>query len=319
MDDAFRVQLDQLSGAERENALDYLLSGLNESERKVVMTKLHSGKITKSFSKMTMTDIKRADGLNLNLENVYPERTKLHTPTLRLPGYIDSPSPSAWLCEGLKKYDSVWAFNTEMACKIIIDAIITESLYYSDANLTAFCETDNRWSGAGIEYTGNVDYMIGSCDTRETAENIDSFLLVVKAKLEWPQRYMLPLTPHVLILCSCSALPQVLAEAGCLLRRRLAAGKNTPVFAVLTNAEHFQFFAIDVDNVVYCSGQPIFLGLGSDGDWASSTSLRQILRWFKWFITSMASISPQSSQVDISQTKDEALVRLRECFGLRSE
>jgi hypothetical protein len=182
MDDAFRVQFEQLSEAEQENYLKLLMAGLNAAERRDLVKELSTGKITKSFSEMTVTDVTRPEGLNLNLQNVYPERLEELT-TLRLPAYIDPPSPSAWLCKGLKMYNFVWAFNNEMARRIVIDAVITESLYYSNANLTAFCETDNRWSGTGIEYTGNVDYMIGSFDTRETAENIDSFLLVVEAKV----------------------------------------------------------------------------------------------------------------------------------------
>lgn len=98
----------------------------------------------------------------------------------------------------------VWAFNTEMGCRTIIDAIITEVLYTSKVNLTAFCETDNKWEGSGFGYTGNVDYMIGSTISRDTARYIDSFVLVVEAKLEWP----------------ISGVAQVIAEAGCLHKRR---------------------------------------------------------------------------------------------------
>ena len=113
-----------------------------------------------------------------------------------------------------------------------------------------------------------------------------------------------------------SALPQVLAEAGCLLKKRMEAGKNTPVFAVLTNSRFFQFFAIDTDGVVYCSGMPICLFVGPDDKWSTSASLIEILRWFKWFITCMASISPRVSTVDLSETdKEQALAGLRRCFG----
>ena len=68
----------------------------------------------------------------------------------------------------------------------------------------------------------------------------DSFLLVVEAKYEWPAK----------------SVAQTLVEAGCLLKKRLAAGKNTPVFAVLTNGLLFRFFAIDTDGTVYSSGLP---------------------------------------------------------------
>ena len=78
-----------------------------------------------------------------------------------------------------------------MGCRTVINDIIKEALDTSDANLYNFCETDNSWSGTGFGYTGNVDYMIGSTSSTDTAENIDSFLLVVEAKKEWPDRYEL--------------------------------------------------------------------------------------------------------------------------------
>ena len=77
------------------------------------------------------------------------------------------------------------------------------------------------------------------------------------------------------------SVAQVLCEAGCLLKKRLAAGKETPVFAVLTNGLLFRFFAIDTNGVVYSSGlPPIGLGFGSEGDYTNSPTLSEILRWF---------------------------------------
>jgi hypothetical protein len=82
-----------------------------------------------------------------------------------------------------------------------------------------------------------VDYILGTSEYKSAATR-ESFPLIVEARKEWFDR----------------AIPQVLCKAGCLLKRRLAAGKDTPVFAVLTNGEFFRFFAIDTDNVVYVSG-----------------------------------------------------------------
>ena len=132
---------------------------------------------------------------------------------------------------------------------------------------------------------------------------MDSFLLVVEAKKEWPD----------------SAIPQVLAEAGCLLKKRLAVGKSTPVFAALTNGRLFRFFAIDTDCVVYASGE-ILLKVGKDETYNSSTSLSEILSWFYWlFMSSIKSISPRASCEDLPQSKiDESLVQLRGCFGLKN-
>jgi len=130
---------------------------------------------------------------------------------------------------------------------------------------------------------------------------MDSFLLVEEAKKEWPD----------------SAIPQVLCEAGCLLKKRLAAGKNTPVFAVLTNGLFFRFFAIDTNGVVYSSGlPPIGLGFGSGGDYTNSPTLSEILRWFTWFMTSIKSFSPRASSEDLTAEKiDDSLDQLRRCFG----
>ena len=132
---------------------------------------------------------------------------------------------------------------------------------------------------------------------------MDSFLLVVEAKKEWPD----------------SAIPQVLAEAGSLLKKRLAAGKNTPVFAVLTNGLFFRFFAIDTDCVVYSSKRQIVLEVGEDDSYNSSSSLSEILSWFHWFMSSIKSISPRASCEDLPQSKiDESLAQLRGCFGLKN-
>lgn len=96
----------------------------------------------------------------------------------------------------------------------------------------------------------------------------------------------------------------------------MAAGKNTPVFAVLTNAKFFQFFAIDTNDVVYSSGgNPIVLGPGADGEWASSKSLVEILRWLQWFVDCMKSISPRVSCQDISDSEQDALGLILQCFG----
>ncbi len=85
-----------------------------------------------------------------------------------------------------------------MACLSRIDAIIAKAIAISGVEFRTYCEVKNDWSGQGFAYKGNVDvdYMIGAGG--------DSFFLVVEAKKEWPN----------------SAVAQVLAEAGCLLKNR---------------------------------------------------------------------------------------------------
>ena len=52
-----------------------------------------------------------------------------------------------------------------------------------------------------------------------------------------------------------------------LVKKRLAAGKNTPVFAALTNGLLLRFFAIDTDDMVYASQT---CALGSAGGVANA-------------------------------------------------
>ncbi|KAJ3334440.1 hypothetical protein HDU91_002732, partial [Kappamyces sp. JEL0680] len=142
--------------------------------------------------------------------------------------------------------------------------------------------------------------MFGFSKTK-SVKTMDSFLLVVEAKKEWPD----------------SAMAQVLVEAGCLLKKRLASGNKTPVFAVLTNGQLFRFFCIDVDGVVYSSGAPpIGLGPGPSGDYSTSTSLSEILRWFHWFLTSIKTTSQQASSSEMTDLEmQDSLTKLKCCFG----
>ncbi|KAJ3252547.1 hypothetical protein HK103_001399 [Boothiomyces macroporosus] len=183
------------------------------------------------FSSATLDHCIRKDGLNLNIDYVTVDVPSLHVPTS-----FAAQSASDFLCENLHRIKSVWVLDNEKACRIVIDAILTEVLLSETNDNLGFCGVENDWEGTGFGYTGDVDYMFGSSKTK-SVDNMDSFLLVLEAKKEWPD----------------SAVPQVLCEAGCLLRKRLAAGKNTPVFAVLTNGLLFCFFAIDTDGVVYAS------------------------------------------------------------------
>jgi hypothetical protein len=89
--------------------------------------------------------------------------------------------------------------------------------------------------------------MLGSSNVRDEV-SLASSLVVVQATMEWPD----------------SSVSQDLCQAGCLLKRRLAVGKITYVFAVLSNGQLFRFFAIDTDGVVYASGFRL-LELGDDG------------------------------------------------------
>ena len=276
---------------------------LTEEERKQVLEFLNRKTPSVSFSRATLNDCERSEGLALDLKFIEP--IAVPVPTLHIPDEIVRPVPSDFLCEHLLCIQKFFALNNEKSCRLLIDAILIEVLKSeSNDKLFGFCKVRNDWEGTGFRYTGDVDYMLGSSKTK-SVDTLDSFLMVVEAKKEWPD----------------SAVPQVLAEAGCLLKKRLAAGKNTPVFAVLTNGSLFRFFAIDTDSVVHSSGlPPIGLGLGLDGTYKSSSSLSEILRWFTWFMTVIKSISPRASTENLTEESIEnSLSQLKNCFGSKSK
>ena len=285
------------------NELFNKLNQLTEEEKNQLSDKQKKGlkaligsKPSVPFSSATLNDCIRPDGLALNIDYA-----SVKAPTIHIPVDFPAPTASAHLCETLARIEKVWVLDNEKACRIVIDAFLTEVLLNeSNEQLLGFCEVKNDWEGTGFGYTGDVDYMFGSSKTK-SVDTMDSFLLVVEAKKEWPD----------------SAIPQVLCEAGCLLKKRLAAGKNTPVFAVLTNGLLFRFFAIDTDGTVYSSGlPPIGLGYGPEGDYTNSPTLSEILRWFTWFMTSIKSISPRASTEDLTVEKiEDSLTQLRNCFG----
>lgn len=152
-------------------------------------------------------------------------------------------------------------------------------------------EVSNDWEGQGVKYAGNADFMIGTYHRY----SLDSHVLVMQARGEWSDR----------------AIPLILAEAGCLLKRRLEAEKKTPVFAVLSNGSLFRFFAIDTDSAVYSSAE-FPLTPGQDGSFQSSTSLPEILRWLRWILSSYESRAFTERLSDDSIV--EALVEIRRCF-----
>jgi hypothetical protein len=279
---------------------EQLLNKLNEltdAEWTQVQQLKNKKKPSVPFSKATLDDCVRADGLALNIDYI-----DVKIPSLHIPNDFETASPSLWLCETLAKIDLVWVLNNEKSCRIVIDAILTEVLLNeSNEQLLGFCEVKNDWEGTGFGYTGDVDYMLGSSRTK-SVNTMDSFLLVVEAKKEWPD----------------SAIPQVLCEAGCLLKKRLVAEKKTPVFAVLTNGTDFRFFAIETDGVVYASGKKV-LERGNDGTYNSSSSLTEILRWFTWFMTAIKSISPRASTDGLTAEKiEDSLTQLRNCFSAKN-
>jgi hypothetical protein len=211
MNQLFNKPLNQLTDEEK--------SQLTDKQKKALKALIGSTKPSVPFSSATLSDCVRPDGLALNINWI-----SVKAPTIHIPVDFAAPAASTHLCESLARIDEVWVLDNEKSCRIVIDAILTEVLLNeSNEQLLGFCEVKNDWEGTGFGYTGDVDYMFGSSTTK-SVDTMDSLLLVVQAKKEWPD----------------SAIPQILCEAGCLLKKRLAAGKNTPVFAVLTNGRACQ-------------------------------------------------------------------------------
>ena len=285
MNKLFDKPLNQLTDEEQSRLTD---------KQKKALKALIGSKPSVPFSSATLSDCVRSDGLALNIDY-----TSVKAPTIHIPVDFPAPTASDHLCETLARIEKVWVLDNEKACRIVIDAILTEVLLSeSNEQLLGFCEVKNDWEGTGFGYTGDVDYMFGSSKTK-SVDDMDSFLLVVEAKYEWPAK----------------SVAQTLAEAGCLLKKRLAARKNTPVFAVLTNGTDFRFFAIDTDGVVYASDKEV-LKLGEDGTYNSSSSLSDILRWFTWSMTAIKYISPRASTEYLTvENIEDSLTQLRKCFG----
>ncbi|KAI3661670.1 hypothetical protein MP638_002922 [Amoeboaphelidium occidentale] len=310
MDHTIKI-FEQLTDEEKMKLLHYQLSkeeyrqALSAEEKKQLFSREERIEVLKEwtakkpsvkFSSASIGHCSREDGLNLDVKFL-----RTTAPSLHLPENFPRPEPSESFCQYLDRIMAVWVLDNEKSCRIFIDALITEVLMdESNEELMGFCEVPNDWEGPGFGYTGTVDYMLGSSITR-TVESIDSFLLIVEAKKEWPD----------------SAVPQTVCEAGCLLRKRLAAGKNTPVFAVLTNSYFFRFFAIDTDGVVYASRVSI-LDPGTDGSYCSSTTLPEILQWFYWMMETLKSVSPRAFGEDLTKEAiNSSINELRKCFGVK--
>ena len=149
MNELFNKRLNQLIEEEKPQLSD---------KQKKVLKALIGSKPSVPFSSATLNDCGRPDGLALNINYV-----TIDTPSLRIPTSFPTPVASDFLCENLRRIKSVWVLDNEKACRIVIDAILTEVLLNeSNEQFLGFCEVKNDWEGTGFGYTGDVDYMCGS-------------------------------------------------------------------------------------------------------------------------------------------------------------
>ena len=131
---------------------------LTEEEWKQVQQLKNKKKPSVAFSRATLNDCVRTDGLALDL--CFIEPVAIPVPTLHIPHEIVPPVPSDFLCEHLLTVQKLFVLDNEKACSMLIDAILIEVLKseFNDT-LYGFCEVQNDWEGPGFGYTGNVDYM----------------------------------------------------------------------------------------------------------------------------------------------------------------
>ncbi|TPX46157.1 hypothetical protein SeLEV6574_g03384 [Synchytrium endobioticum] len=226
-----------------------------------------------SFRSITLADIKRVDGLGLKLKHIEPH---IATSTLHMPANIPSPTSSSNLCEYLKRIYSPWALNNEMeqsSMPSLSNAYICpvpcqRSILPQNDHIRGVRRYASPWDRQNGKKL-SLDVSFGDTVSMDTPSKTPTITLSASSVFEADKGS----SAETSQVCR-YALPQVLAEAECLLNKRLAAGKHTPV---LTNAELFWFFAIDTDSIVYCSGAQMVLAAGPDGSWNTSTSLVDIL------------------------------------------
>ena len=87
---------------------------LTEEEKKQLQQFLNKKKPSVPFSKATLNDCVRPDGLALNTDYI-----GVKAPSLHIPDDFQTESPSLWLCETLANIDQVWVLDNEKACRIV--------------------------------------------------------------------------------------------------------------------------------------------------------------------------------------------------------
>ncbi len=223
-------------------------------------------KDTVTIHNATMEDCYRHDGLNLTPSYIRGVNTNVDT--LRIPDNFPAITADDSLCEALLTARAVWRMNSELDCRILTNLILTDVLRSVKGRLSGCCNVSNDYEADGVAYSGDVDYLIGSWERTDTSRILDANVLVVRAESDWPD----PPIAHVI------------CHAGCLLKRRLALGKKTPVYAVMaTGSGLFEFILLDVDGTVYNS-RVHYLHDNNDGGFRANVSV--VLRWIQWFLTS---------------------------------
>ena len=216
------------------------------------------------------------------------------THILRLPAEADFQysAITELLITNLKYALELHGLRNEASRSLVVVEFLKDALIsFGNRHLHIVPQSRERFKNEDHVFSGIVDYSIGTKD-------LVSQLLVIEVKAGMDRE---------------AAETQLLVLAGCVLRRRLAETKATPVFAVLTDGAFFQFYAIDNrDSTVY-SSRVIYLDYRANPDFASYGDLKEVVTWFRWFLTLITAVSPRSSPpqiiLDGSQDSLEALRR----------
>ena len=130
MNELFNKPLNQLT-EEEKNQVQQFWNNPNPKKKPSV-----------AFSRATLNDCVRPDGLALNIDYA-----SVKAPTIHIPVDFPAPAASAHLCETLARIEKVWVLDNEKACRIVIDAILTEVLLNeSNEQHLGYCEVKNQTS-----------------------------------------------------------------------------------------------------------------------------------------------------------------------------
>jgi hypothetical protein len=209
-----------------------------------------------SLSSATIEDCEAVYGLNLrHFRRLFDSPRTIHIPD-------DFPHPSVpeWISNYLHR----------ALCSMILDSEASKRSFLDPLLFECIGEQSSTRDGVRLHHStplgemsgrmhGFADYTIGSVGGEDTQ------LLVTEAKKLWNH----------------DSIPQVLGGMSEVLEQRNSSGLNSPVFGVLTNAENFEFFALDTSKIVYTSGEPIQLDGLHREDGLNTRQLADVLRWMK--------------------------------------
>lgn len=236
------------------------------------------------FEEMTFGECERADGLRLQVDLVRDEKLSLH-----LPDEMEAIAPSESFLTKLEKIHKYWIIDNRMSRRTLIDAFVSELLNLErNPGLRGAGDIGNGMEFENLQYSGTIDYVI--CRSTSIAElnAEDLCFLIMTMRTDWQ-----------------ASIPEILGHAGCVMRRRQAAGLNSLIFFVLSDGMSFQFFVMDSSGRTFTRPR-LMVNLDTIREPAQTQVLSQILAWLSWFLL--------AAHATMSRTQDELLEQMRGCL-----